>query len=787
MFVLLIAASLALSWIWISSFLVRRDQPHPLRVGVLLTSLFNGLFVVISTELLSLLDFLQRESVAGVWTMVILLQGGLIRRNREGILRILQVWNRKLRSYRPDRLTVVFGIFLFVVFGSTGVTAFVAPPNNADSMSYHMSRVFFWTENGSIDFFPTRDDRQLFYPPFAEYCILHLQILTGGDRLANLVQWFFFIGCLVACSLIGAELGGSDRHQLLTVVFSASIPMSILQAATTQNDLVASFWVLTFVYFALRHIRGDGPMNWSGAGGGLGLAILTKPTALFAAFPFVLWVIIGAFFTAKGRRILKTAALLILVVLINAPHWTRSFRTYGHPYGSDAHRRVALCVDPGIISLGSNLLRHFAMHFKSSDIPLGVGEPPARKLQTMVEWLHSLAGRSVNETDSTWLDQKFNLISGKGLSFHEDFSGFPVHILILLVSMSCSLHLRRTDRGVLLYLIATMAGFLLLSFLLKWHPWMTRFHVTYALLAAPFAAFLVSDLKKAGLALLVVCATSSFFPLYSSDARPWLGELSVFMRVRDQQYLVNAPNPTRRALAEIPSVLKDRDIRRIGLLLKGASHEYPLFVFMKRRHPNLEFENLGVSEMKGVLGRNAFGRGPELLIANILGGQLIEIEGTFYSKLWGDHGFQIYERRTMDLETDSRVPFRTIREIGFDAWEGPYPEWGIFSEVRWMLGIHAMIVFQPEGPITDAEATNVLFFDAMSHIENQKIRVSINGSEILDVTLGRPHVWQTVVTERFRLKQGENLLRIGCTMSLPNAYDPRDMALLMSEISFGDR
>ena len=61
---------------------------------------------------------------------------------------------------------------------------------------------------------------------------------------------------------------------------------------------------------------------------------------------------------------------------------------------------------------------------------------------------------------------------------------------------------------------------------------------------------------------------------------------------------------------------------------------------------------------------------PEILIANILGAQMVEIDGASYSKMWGNHGFQIYGGGAEDrlLAKDSLVPLRTIREIGFDSW-----------------------------------------------------------------------------------------------------------------------
>src|SRR4030095_5899533 len=42
-----------------------------------------------------------------------------------------------------------------VVLAATGTLAFLAPPNNWDSMTYHMPRVAHWSQAGSVAHYPT--------------------------------------------------------------------------------------------------------------------------------------------------------------------------------------------------------------------------------------------------------------------------------------------------------------------------------------------------------------------------------------------------------------------------------------------------------------------------------------------------------------------------------------------------------------------------------------------------------------------------------------------------------
>jgi hypothetical protein len=52
------------------------------------------------------------------------------------------------------------------------------------------------------------------------------------------------------------QLGANQTGQLIAAVFVATIPMGILQASSTQNDYVLSFWLICFVYF-IEQFRND--------------------------------------------------------------------------------------------------------------------------------------------------------------------------------------------------------------------------------------------------------------------------------------------------------------------------------------------------------------------------------------------------------------------------------------------------------------------------------------------------------------------------------------------------
>jgi len=59
-------------------------------------------------------------------------------------------------------LSIVTVIFLLLFY-----QGIIYPPNNWDSLTYHMSRIMYWLSNENLNHFPTHILRHLYQPPFA--------------------------------------------------------------------------------------------------------------------------------------------------------------------------------------------------------------------------------------------------------------------------------------------------------------------------------------------------------------------------------------------------------------------------------------------------------------------------------------------------------------------------------------------------------------------------------------------------------------------------------------------
>ena len=82
-----------------------------------------------------------------------------------------------------------------------GMMIFI-PPNNWDSMAYHLPRIQHWIQNGNVYPYPTNITRQIATSPLSEYIILNIQVLASTDAFSNLVQYFALINTIFLATLI---------------------------------------------------------------------------------------------------------------------------------------------------------------------------------------------------------------------------------------------------------------------------------------------------------------------------------------------------------------------------------------------------------------------------------------------------------------------------------------------------------------------------------------------------------------------------------------------------------
>jgi len=442
------------------------------RQAFLEASVLWGVFVAVGSEGLGLVHALERGWLAVYWGVV---TGGTAWvAIRCGLLREAQGY---LADWRPSvsKLDWVLLAGIGCVVGALLVVAWVSPPNNVDSLLYHMSRVVHWAQNRSLQHYASGYVNQIVMPIWAETAILNLRILWGTDQPANLIQWFSMVGSLVAVSAVAARLGARIRGQLIAAASVVAIPMGILQATSTQNDYVTAFWLVSLLYWVIAGIQHE-PRAPANACMGLtvGLGALTKGTYFVYALPLLAWFFLAQARAAGLRKAVSTLLLIAaLTGVLNLGYWSRNWKTFGGPLGA-----------PGLV--GNYLNLGGAPSSVPSALGDVVGNPGgaikmaafrvARAELQMIGWnlttpLHS-ANRlieSVLAAIPSVFDQGYLEAHALAIWNHEDTAGNPIPLVLVAVTLLILVAngFAGTGRLPLAYAAGCLAGYLLLPQLLS--------------------------------------------------------------------------------------------------------------------------------------------------------------------------------------------------------------------------------------------------------------------------------------------------------------------------------
>jgi hypothetical protein len=465
-------------------------------------------------------------------------------------------------------------VFWLVFMAALAFLAIFVPPNSWDAMSYHMGRVAHWVKDQNVAYFPTHIDRQLWSMPLAEYIILHLQILSGSDRFANMVQWAALAGCGVGVSLISGMFGVPRAGQIAALLITTGIPMAVLEATSTQNDLVVAFWLVCFLVMLFKWLQ-DGQRGahalWAGAA--LGLACFTKGTAYLVAPAFIILMLAGA--PVKSRKIAALAGTLVLgIVIFTGFFHYRNIKDYqsinpaaGLTEINNKEMSLALFV--------SNLSRHAGVHLQT----------PFQKVNNVfidaVMWLHQKIGVSFTDPRTTIGEAGFLLAVS---AYHEYYAGNFLHFWLGL--LCCCLVYRLRGQGVgsmKRYMGALLVCGLAFVLYLRWQPWISRLQLPLFIMLVPVIAGVIYALDKKGRLLIiagVLCLAAATPWIIKGKLKPLVGKKSIFTLTHEQRYFINRPY-LYAPFTAVKAAIATSPCRELGLMVQLGSWEYPYWALFK--------------------------------------------------------------------------------------------------------------------------------------------------------------------------------------------------------------
>lgn len=550
-----------------------RHKTSSLSESFVLSTLTLSLIIVITTESLSLVSKFNFETILYTW-IGISFTGFIVCKKH-----LTQFFSSLKNSTINTNKYFYFGVILFFLI--LFIQGIIYPPNNWDSMTYHMARITHWVMNESAYPYPTHIYRQIYQPPLSEWIIAQSCILTRSDVFANSIQLFFLIGVIGLINLIGIEFYLSKKQRIIASIVTITTPSIILQTTSTQNDIIVGFYILSSFLYTIRFFKKISFKNSFLLGLSISLALLTKGTAFVYFIPLgvlILSITIKNILQKKTPIIKFTKHYLIILVLISAipfGHFYRNYSLSGDIFGNSEDKYFN--EDFSMKSSALGLIKNIGNHLST---PLTY-----QITNQVVEKAHIVTQIPINDEKISYNGIPFKL---KAWNNNEDeVSNFIQILLIIFISFMLIFKWKsipNTNKYLFIYCLFT---FVLFSIILKWQPWHMRLQVPFfMMISIPLALNLdFFSSNKFTNSLLSISTLYVLILILFNPNRPLI--------LRGKQHLLKTR--FEKMFIAMPTFLDDYKKLRIDVKkennkswdVHGDTWEYPLYYdcFSAKRKP----------------------------------------------------------------------------------------------------------------------------------------------------------------------------------------------------------
>jgi len=558
MYILLILlAFILLSLLFFGTDSISNEHSYLFDIRLANIKAFIGIALIsyIICEILSLFNVFSFNYVLISWGLI---NGLIIYLNIEKIkLNVFSIFSQEVIIPRKEKNILLF-VFIVIILPLLLLAIFI-PPNNWDSMAYHLPRVEHWIQNKNIYSYPTNIVRQVLTSPLSEYMIANFQILAGTDAFSNLVQFASFIFILFSATLIFSILKIGLKGQFFLLLALLSLPMILFQATTTQTDLLASFFFLSFILFALLIIQTNASFNTNFIflALSLTLGILTKyHIAIFAA-PIVLYLLFLLLQKKNNANIIFAVLIsCITIAVILAPLFLRNIYFFGSITGKDLFDEKATIVN-STVSIQNMLSNNFKHIVDFISIPINSYN---NLLFSVNHSLHKLIGVSENMPGNNWASEPFTINN----HLNEDTAGSIIHALLIILSHVLLFKSKYKTKLLLLFAYCFIA-FSLYGLLFRYTPFDIRLLLPILILLIIISTYIIYTRitnKYIINALMFLFLIISIFPVYFNRAKPIIGNPFYLRRV-----LTNSPKGDidSTTLTLLPATKKEEILNNYNL------------------------------------------------------------------------------------------------------------------------------------------------------------------------------------------------------------------------------
>lgn len=310
------------------------------RISLVYTIGITSLIIFVITELLSCIKLLSFIGLSVVYVALDLTL--LLYLSSKGILGVffskieMFIVERVKKSDNYERVNSIL-VVTFIVYET--VMAVLTVPYNADSMAYHLPRIYYWTQSKTVEHYATNYLQQVATATMAEFTGTHIYILSGKqDYFLNLIQCFSLILCGFVIKWITELLIERKMLSYLAMWIWYFCPIALAESLTTQTDLLASLWILLFAYVLLWlivnksiEVKKNVVFHFFILGVFVGLAYNTKVHIIVAMIVYTGLLLVYCLKCKTSIRIMLVLAstTVITAIVVAIPEMIRICLTFG--------------------------------------------------------------------------------------------------------------------------------------------------------------------------------------------------------------------------------------------------------------------------------------------------------------------------------------------------------------------------------------------------------------------------------------------------------------------------
>ncbi|MCM1160344.1 MAG: glycosyltransferase family 39 protein [Roseburia sp.] len=585
------------------------------------------LAVLVITNLLSIFSLLGRVSLSLCW---LLLSAALVlfiyRYAKAANKDVIPDSDCTFSMYVRQRLSVLWKDFspseklmaslLLFLFLLLFFAALFTVPYNFDSMTYHLARIGHWIDNQSVNHFITNIDRQNYSPVLAEYNLLHMYLLTNSDSFLNLLQYAAMLMTSLTIYKCARLLGTDRSFSVFGAFLFVTMPLTISQSMTTQNDLFGAMWFALFLYYLLQFIQMEKIVPDKNTlkllfftALTVAFAFLTKTSICASMVFFLPWLLIMRLQKKdKLLSLIQSACFAGLTIAVTISETIiRNLLSAGTIMPDTASGNIMVAtknVSYIIVNILKNysliLTQHLSDALNGFICRIAIHTGAALQVEVNNEAISFHGFDYIRHMNRGANMYSHDITPSALVGYLAFFCGLLLFVLLLTSRKSASVSIG--------FGISCWLSFGFIMALLRWQPWGTR--LMYPALAmtvimiANLLGCLFQKLPKKGILLIPLTALSLFLaiPSITYNTKPAFENVKEGCSNRFSHYFTynkrfdSYQELSQRLLSinqqplapEIP--LSNRD--SVGLLISGDGYDYPLWLIFRQKLPGIRLQHI---------------------------------------------------------------------------------------------------------------------------------------------------------------------------------------------------